>query len=164
MNLNQKLATVILATGLSFSIPVFAQSAQSTDRPADPAPSLSDPALNSSDVRGVGTDMERSRGTVGIHTDFARVDTDGDGRISRSEFAASPIGGSVRAGSTVGVNDPVTNKPRSSSTATTEAGVGANKNASELFRELDRNNDGYLNKTEFDAYKATDRASSPAKR
>jgi len=154
MKFSQKFATAIFSTSLALSVTAWAQSSGGAELPTEPSPSASDPALDPSDIRGAGN-MER--GTAGVYTDFASVDSDGNGRISRSEFAASPIGGSMRAGSSVGVNDPITSKPRSNSSATTEPGLGASKSAAELFRELDRDGDGYLTKTEFDAYKATDR-------
>ncbi|HEX2860940.1 MAG TPA: EF-hand domain-containing protein [Lacunisphaera sp.] len=163
MKLIHKLSTVALSFCLCLATAAWAQSAdpgssRSTDRPTDPSPTRSSPALDPTDVQGSGT----QRGVSTMRSDFASVDTDGDGRISRSEFASSSIGGNVRAGTDAGMNDPVTNKPRSNSAATTDA--GANKNASTLFRDLDRNGDGYLSKTEFDAYKSTDRDTSGATR
>jgi hypothetical protein len=166
MKLKRKLATVILSTGLAFSVSAWAQSnpdssagsaGSVTDRPDNPPPYPSD------STSGAGSAGWSANSTVGDSLgDFASIDTNSDGVISRSEFASSS---SVAARSDVGSSSMGTTSRSGSSTAGSASGsTSSARNATELFRELDKNDDGKLSRAEFDAYKATSRSSSGTNR
>jgi hypothetical protein len=164
MKLKRKLATVILSTGLAFSVTAWAQSdagsgsaGSVTDRPDNPPPYPSD------STSGAGSAGWSANSTVGDSLgDFALIDTNSDGVISRSEFASSS---SVTARSDVGSSSMGTTSRSGSSTAGSASGsTSSARNAAELFRELDKNDDGNLSRAEFDAYKATSRSSGGGNR
>lgn len=83
---------------------------------------------------------------------FKSMDADGDGRISRSEFAAYQNEGSTSAANDTGKDEKKHWWNRKSADAkSTDTGLADGQNSLERFNLLDTNKDGFLSQQELAA-------------
>ena len=140
--MNNSRQTIALFAVFSLALSVLtmpAQEAGSRPQPADPAAPV-----------GSATGKTSGSGIIKEITadQFDQIDTDGDQRISLSEFTRSPIlsgGNGVASGQL-----PTVAAPRTDGTVVVKPTSG--RNTPELFRRLDRNGDAQLDSVEIAAF------------
>jgi hypothetical protein len=151
-----KTSAYLLAASLALTgATAFAQSSASTSSSEDYAPPPV-PVQSGAPVSTNSTGKTSGSGTTREITveQFTAVDTDSDGRISLNEFIASPVLGS-NASSDATARSSISGTPRSDETTKVDADVRG-RNTPELFRQLDKNEDGFLSATEIAAFYQVD--------
>ena len=165
MNHSRKLATLL--GGLSLlTVAAFAQD-KDPARTGSTGPAIP-PASQSASKSSPSIDSRNSASDTGLSAGAAQfkiLDSDNDGRISRTEYTASvpKVEGSANGTVTADAKSTKTEKKHwwsrkdkdtTDATATTDSNLSSSGNTVELFSQLDTNSDGYLSQAELSATRA----------
>lgn len=145
------------STGPSVSDPLSPRTSGGLAVPTDSTPRSSSTMKPNSTSPGSTDTPEVNRGKdARAHPDFTQLDSDRDGRVSLTEYSRTSrlnpaaSSSSSTSGAAAGSASSSTGG-RSGATTGVAGGSQAAQNPAELFRQLDRDSDGYLSRTELEA-------------
>lgn len=165
MKRSNQSAALFVAVLSILTIPSLAQSSSSGSSDPSLQPgggSVSDPQMPPPGRPGSVVNPTDSTGVSGMNHEiqpspqrsigFEQIDADGDGRISLSEYTRSSLVNSGRASqSNTSTGTPGRSSETTRSSSGTAGGTQTTPSSADVFRQLDRDHDGYLSRRELDA-------------